>query len=346
MVFIIIAIYRVCNAILIKTQFDPDEYWQTLEPAYCLVFSQPDELSSNCALTWEWTRMQTDEDDPIVHIRWIDEALYGPVRSHVPLLPTIILYKALKVFQCDTTWLVAQGPILLNALIVAAPVDFSVYYISKYISNRESSRGGNINTKKPNTFHRVETWSLLASLTNWFHGYALVRTYSNSMETTVLMVGMAMLCPELFGMIQDRTEYQVRPLALFAFLLGGLSVAIRFTALAAWIPLGFVISLRRKTFGSMLFYFISCALGGAFGVALGCFIDRYFYGNWVIPFFGSFHFNVLLGKFGSFRFPQNLIISRDVFHLTWVLRIHIYHHCGVLQGMARSMELIQHFGTV
>ena len=84
--FILICLYRLANAWMIRTQFDPDEYWQTLEPAYCLVFAgsssssltkntngnATNNLSDNnqgiqqhgCALTWEWTRRYTPPSPP------------------------------------------------------------------------------------------------------------------------------------------------------------------------------------------------------------------------------------------------------------------------------------------
>eukprot|EP00978_Attheya_sp_CCMP212_P048837 scaffold582638_cov98-Attheya_sp.AAC.1 len=36
MVYGVSCLYRILNALWIETQFDPDEYWQTLEPAYCM----------------------------------------------------------------------------------------------------------------------------------------------------------------------------------------------------------------------------------------------------------------------------------------------------------------------
>jgi len=294
--YMLILVYRLLNAVILQTQFDPDEYWQTLEPAYCLAFS----TEHNCAFTWEWTRRLGTESGALTQLKWVEEALHGPVRSHLPILPTYVLYKIIKMFHLDSPWMIARAPVLLNAAIVAAPTDFSVYYISRWIFSRTE-----VNVKGKGIFYSVETWVLLASITNWFNGYALVRTYSNSMETTLLSVGMAILCPELFGAVQDKTEYRVRPIAQLAFFLGGMSVVIRFTALAAWVPLGLIICFRRKTIWSSMFYLWHlCIVSGFTGVALGCVIDRYFYGFWALPFLGSFHFNVLLG---TWNFASDLI---------------------------------------
>ena len=299
-VFAHISLFRLVNALILQTQFDPDEYWQTLEPAYCLAFSSSSTSpSSNCAYTWEWTRRHDGSFATNIGSgdQWIEEALHGPVRSYVPVLPTYLFYKTVKFFQCDSTWVVARGPILLNAVIVAAPTDFAVYYIAQWLSTHENKKSNNNSVK--GIFNKIENWALLASITNWFNGYCLIRTYSNSMETMLLIVGIAMLCPELFGQINatENTNIRVRKFAQIAFVLGGISVVIRFTALAAWVPLGFIIFFRRRSVQSGIYYIWRlCIVCGAFGVAIGCVVDRYFYGIWAIPFLGSFHFNVLLGE--------------------------------------------------
>ena len=126
--FILLSIYRLANAWMVRTQFDPDEYWQTLEPAYCLAFSNNNtnnelhpQQTYGCALTWEWTRRKTSsppspssstennssffQNNRIVSVHsTIDQALHGPVRSYVSILPTYWYYLACRsVFQWAST---------------------------------------------------------------------------------------------------------------------------------------------------------------------------------------------------------------------------------------------------
>ncbi|EED91619.1 dolichyl-phosphate-mannose-glycolipid alpha-mannosyltransferase [Thalassiosira pseudonana CCMP1335] len=235
---------------MIRTQFDPDEYWQTLEPAY---YGQH---LYGCALTWEWTRRwtpssqssasspstpqkQTTIHDTIHSL--IEQAMHGPVRSYVSILPTYWYYLGCRyLFR----WVELLWPF----------------------------------------------WALFCSLASWFHGYALSRTYANSFETVCLLVG-------LFGDPSVRQTFH-RPQKKLAFVLGGLSACVRFTTLAAWIPLGLIISFRSGfNYKSMIdTLFGICAMYGAAGVVIGCIIDRYFYGFWAIPLLGNFHFNVVLGN--------------------------------------------------
>lgn len=262
LVFFSLCIFRLVNALLIQTQFDPDEYWQTLEPAYCHTFGD------SCSLTWEWTRRASRTS------LW-ERSLNGPVRSHLAILPTYLLYTFLRLYHVDTPFMVSKGPLLLNAVLIVAPTDYLVWYLG---GQRSSSR-----------------WSLFCSVTSWFQAYALVRTYSNSIETVLLMAGIALL----------RTQNKGSD--ALAFVLGGMSVAIRFTSLVAWLPLGVLFALHNsESLKSRLAYLIHpCAVCSLVGIGLSLMVDRWFYGFWTFPLLGNLHFNVVEGMgalYGSHPF--------------------------------------------
>ena len=500
--FGILALYRLANAWMIRTQFDPDEYWQTLEPAYCLAFGneneqgyydiemeveaqQSERMMYGCALTWEWTRRWSP---PIVDVviaattgenaaidrgalnndnmqstttttttaatkpssqinktihSIIEQAMHGPVRSYVSILPTYWYYLACRHFfdwvatnnnddnnvsnknsnknndnngdieeinywkivssyirsklqnlvHQNASYLISKGPSFLHAILIVAPTDLSVYLIARHLNNFNNIAmqsatthtaiipNGSIRSdwSKSNNNHftwqgwkfSLPFWSLMCTLTSWFHGYALIRTYANSMETMCLLVGIALLSPvgfhipllcvvvavvivvvvvlrilmvlfhfnigisqELFGhnnadtttlrTNKSKSQYPSvvhRPQAKLAFILGGMSACVRFTSLAAWIPLGVIVSIRSgdghygdnpndsmaQTNGRLRghcynYYnmlhtlFGLCAMYGLLGLFLGCCVDRWAYGFWAIPFLGNFHFNVVLGR--------------------------------------------------
>ena len=244
----IVCVYRIVNALFIQTQFDADEYWQCLEPAYCLAFSSTadtdhtdDSTQYGCSFTWEWTRRFEDPGNTIyqndhVHINaWLERAFHGPVRSFVPVMPTYVVYVVSRWLGLDTPWVIARGPLVVNAILVAAPTDVATVYISRWIVQRKDT----IHAYSVNVFGctmvllkmtEIEWWALLASITSWFNGYALVRTYSNSMEAMLLSVGIALLCPNLFGADSKRRSSRscsLRPSSALAFVLGGLSVCVR-----------------------------------------------------------------------------------------------------------------------
>jgi phosphatidylinositol glycan class B len=355
--FIVLSIYRLANAWMVRTQFDPDEYWQTLEPAYCLAFSNNtnNELHPQqkygCALTWEWNRRKTSpppssslaennssffQNMTVSVHSTIDQALHGPVRSYVSILPTYWYYLACRsVFQWaspnnnndddddDTrseqlqlliantkqfvhnhsTYLISKGPAFLHAIIVAAPIDLSVWIIASRLERLMINSSKSSSTNHRFWWQSWASWALIFSVTSWFNGYALIRTYANSMEAMLLMVGVVLLGPELFDVSTSATMkrgqrwfHRHRQQARLAFMVGGLSACVRFTSLAAWIPMGLIITLREKTtsekFGTI---FGLCATNGILGVVLGCIVDRWIYGFWAIPFLGNFHFNAILG---------------------------------------------------
>ncbi|KAL7551850.1 hypothetical protein ACHAWF_015051 [Thalassiosira exigua] len=368
--FVWISAYRLANAWMIRTQFDPDEYWQTLEPAYCLAFGSSadssgegattDDLVSadggsyGCALTWEWTRRwdpspasaasQSAESSSgnVAHSlrSLVERAKFGPVRSYVSILPTYWYYlvcrslfrwadergatamesyvTAFKTYLKEiilrhASYLIAKGPALLHAVVVAAPTDLCVWLIASRLNNLQPSAP----IGERQHWQSWSFWALLCSITSWFNGYALVRTYANSVETMCLTVGITCLGPELFGRSSSEVEPESmsqqrrRPRAKLAFILGGLSACVRFTSLAAWVPIGLIVALRSghpsnssrkehngtKLNGRKILHTLIglCATHGAIGILLGCCIDRWFYGFWAIPFLGNIHFNVILG---------------------------------------------------
>ena len=265
--FFWISAYRLGNAWMIRTQFDPDEYWQTLEPAYCLVFGVVDNGGSlsnqsandrinqfpdeqrihGCALTWEWTRRWIPASTPPVAIEHeslpssasimrigqtfrtlIDQALHGPVRSYVSVIPTYCYYLAcrslfywaydvkdtidskksefqshLKQFiRQHSAYIISKGPAFFHAVLVASPTDLSVWLIASRMNSMKlhpASNYGDICTfNECHYSHTWQFWALVCSLTSWFHGYALVRTYANSVETVCLLVGITLLGPVSF----------------------------------------------------------------------------------------------------------------------------------------------------
>lgn len=262
-----ISVYRLSNAWMIRTQFDPDEYWQTLEPAYCLVFGLPDHggsISSHsanrgishlpdkqrmhgCAVTWEWTRRWSPASSSSETIQYtspssstrimrisqtfqtiIDQALHGPVRSYVSIFPTYCYYLACRSLfnwatddkcttndeSCDfqshlkqfirqhSTYIISKGPAFVHAVLVAGPTDLSVWLIASRMNSLsslpEANHDGILISNKCKYSQSWQFWALVCSITSWFHGYALVRTYANSVETMFLLVGITLLGPVSF----------------------------------------------------------------------------------------------------------------------------------------------------
>jgi len=206
-----ICVFRILNTFLIQSFFDPDEYWQTLEPAYCEVFlkrtQQSNELNLECdGYTWEWRRRAaasnasnaTTKTMSTAILSWIQPSLEGPIRSYLSVVPTHLFYTMLAKFHWDSHFWVSQGPKLLMAVIAAAPTDLAVWIMAHWMAVDCSSndrKQQQTSTKPQPTNDNLPWFCLFCSMASWFHGYTLVRTYSNSFETMLLTISMALVSP-------------------------------------------------------------------------------------------------------------------------------------------------------
>eukprot|EP01018_Ginkgo_biloba_P025171 Gb_16626 [translate_table: standard] len=94
--------FRILNALLIQTYFNPDEHWQALEVAHRVVFGYGH-------LTWEWEK---------------------GIRSFFHPMVFAILYKILAIFKLDTPWSMIKAPRLLQS-IFAAIGDLYLYKLAR-----------------------------------------------------------------------------------------------------------------------------------------------------------------------------------------------------------------------
>ena len=190
-------IFRIVNVLFIQTQFDPDEFWQNLEPSYCYVFG---EGNSSCpGLTWEWKRQPTVTIESISDASsFIDVLNYGtegPVRSFTSVVLTMVYYKIIQNYGLDSSWMVSRGPVFLNAILVAAPTDVAVWYMSQWMSQVPSSSSSSTQQKTILAGNMKFNYAVYCSLSSWFNAYALIRTYSNSLETVLTALSVALVSP-------------------------------------------------------------------------------------------------------------------------------------------------------
>ena len=166
---------RLLNTSLIQSYFDPDEFWQTMEPAYCEAFVH----DRPCAgFTWEWKRRP-----PLSAGNFLEQSMWGPARTFLSILPTYYFFLFVKALGFDSHWVVARGPMILNSLIVAAPVDIAVWYAARWLPDPKDKTRKTV----------LPGWCLFCSLVSWFNGYSLVRTFANSQETLILILAVALM---------------------------------------------------------------------------------------------------------------------------------------------------------
>ncbi|KAA1120688.1 glycosylphosphatidylinositol anchor biosynthesis [Puccinia graminis f. sp. tritici] len=147
-----IYLFRLLNALLCRTYFQPDEYYQSLEIAHRLVFGYGYQ-------SWEW--------------RPLPDGSTGGIRS--PLHPFLFvpLYWLLRILRLDHTRLIIILPKVLQAGI-ATVTDLATYSLASVLLTPSYAAA-----------------ALACSLTSLFNAYAGIRTFSNSLETALTASALA-----------------------------------------------------------------------------------------------------------------------------------------------------------
>jgi len=284
-VFSFCLVFRLLNALLLRTTFAPDEYWQATEVAHRLAFGYGH-------LTWEWA---------------------AGLRSYAH--PTLIaaIYRLLASLRLDTPFLLAKSPMFLQA-IFAALTDWHIYRLTLLLFNTNNNNTANAAA--------AAKWALTCQLLSWFSFYTSVRTYANCFEATFACVGVyyyLLTHPHSSSFAPPPPTMREARIWL---LCAACSVVFRPPSAVFWLPLIFLrtITIYRHnkqitTISSSISliplrsHIISTAIifrGTLFASAL---LDKAFYGRWVIVPWEFFKFNLLQGgsaQYGSHPWHWNV----------------------------------------
>eukprot|EP00953_Heterococcus_sp_UTEX-ZZ885_P032859 17136-Heterococcus_DN1.PRE.7 len=308
-----LVLFRVLNALILRTHFTPDEFWQGPEVARRLAFGQGHFALLN--RTWEW--------------------LPGAqIRGFLHPLIFAALYKLLTLVQLDTAWAVAHGPKLLQS-IGAAVCDYYTHGLALKLFGRDTA-----------------AWALLLQLASWFNFYCLCRPYSNSLEAVLTIVslyywtplwcyekqrcnsspdyhGVHLLLASQHGKSSDgkpAAPTAAAPAAAtshstnesMALLIAAVCVAVRPTSATLWAAVGLA-RLYRLPRVAWLRYLLCSVLpivGSVLAVSTA--IDRWLYGQWVFVPYQFLKFNVLDGKSALFGVQtvncSNELTLYSIFH--------------------------------
>ncbi|PWN41769.1 hypothetical protein IE81DRAFT_367251 [Ceraceosorus guamensis] len=216
-VFLFLLAFRLLNALLVRTFFQPDEHYQATEVAHHAVFGYG-------WRTWEWMS---------------DEARGGEIRGFLHPAIFAALMWIVRLLRMDAPIILATAPRLLQA-VFAACSDLSVYKLSDRLVG---SQAGCM------TLHCLlfNTWLL----------YTSCRTFSNTLEAQMISMALLnwpLSLPasseEMFpnasaiepidqSMLEtlNRSIISSRKLSLALFF-AALSIAVRPTAIIVWSFLG------------------------------------------------------------------------------------------------------------
>ncbi|OTA93097.1 glycosyltransferase family 22 protein [Hypoxylon sp. CO27-5] len=272
----VIFAFRLINALCVRTFFQPDEYFQALEPAWRMAFGE----NSGAWLTWEWKHQLRSSVHPAVFAfgYWIVQS-YGGLR----MAP-----------QTKAKWLIAVPKIIQTGL--AALSDWYTWRLAEKLY-------GNGN---------IASWSvLLMTLLNPWQWYTSTRTFSNCFETTLTAAALYYFSWGLLGTEDDgnaeskyssiqlfETWSQINSLRL-SLILAAFAVLLRPTNVLIWLAIA-TLALTRATLSgksplirrNLLIVYREVLLCGSLVLGLSLLADRQYYGEWTFPPLTFLHFNV------------------------------------------------------
>ncbi|ESL12172.1 GPI anchor biosynthesis protein [Trypanosoma rangeli SC58] len=263
---LLIFLYRLLLCLSTRTAESPDEWWQSTEVAYNIVFGKGH-------LPWEW------------HV-----GLRSVVFPGMLSIPFFML----KLLGLDSAWAVWFIARCVQAFVITA-IDFFVFRLGGLldVELRRTTKNGVVteNSSKPTMFlskkvtkgralgRSVAHFALLLSLSNWYMSYVGVRVYGNVMEALLVLMAI------------QQTNYT-------GFLLiSGLACAIRVTSGVVLFPLLFLHALWAVLEGGLRKGLMHIIFRGflillvVFGALVLC--DSLFYNKLIVTPIVFLRFNVL-----------------------------------------------------
>ncbi|KAI0382937.1 glycosyltransferase family 22 protein [Hypomontagnella monticulosa] len=272
----VIFAFRLINALCVRTFFQPDEYFQALEPAWHMIFGE----DSGAWLTWEWKHQLRSSVHPAVFAfgYYVVKSFLGPGMG-----PKVV-----------ATWLVTAPKVLQT--IFAALSDWYSWRLAEKLYGHGSAAA----------------WSvLLMTLLNPWQWYTSTRTFSNCFETTLTAMALYYWPWELLGTEDDGnagSKYSSTPILetwgqlnrfRLSLILAAFAVLLRPTNALIWMAIGILVLTRATLSGkspltrrNLLIMYREVILCGSFVLGLSLLADRQYYGEWTFPPFTWLHFNV------------------------------------------------------
>lgn len=255
--FLFILSIRLINAVSVRTFFQPDEYFQALEPAWRMVFGEG-------WLTWEWR----EELRSIAH-PFIFSLLYKG---------TYFLLNGLGINdEAVRGDLLNVAPRLLQA-VFATLGDIYTYKLGAKILGEEAG------------------WtSLFLSLGSAFHWFCSTRTFSNSLETSLTVMALYYWpWPSKEEKTAKRVVLSGPETSLNLSLgLAAVACILRPTNALIWATLGAFLYFRAPMWAERILIITEVAKIGVSAIVLNMLLDRRYYGHFTFPPWRFLKFNLV-----------------------------------------------------
>ncbi|KAF1834992.1 hypothetical protein BDW02DRAFT_588513 [Decorospora gaudefroyi] len=258
-VFALLLAFRIVNALTLRTFFQPDEFFQSLEPAWQLAFG----ADSNACITWEWTTQ---------------------LRSSLhPALFAAVYRVAAFVADVGGLTLPAKAELLLAApkvtqAVFAALLDCYTWKLAEKVYGRGS---------------RTALTTLALSVCSPWQWFCSTRTLSNCLETTLTSVAIY-----YWPWQRARERTQITPQHLgsiselrLSLLLAALACILRPTNALVWlcVCLPSLWQASRKLRYVLVREILLC---GSAVLACSVASDRLYYEVWTLPPLRFLYFNI------------------------------------------------------
>ncbi|KAK3333545.1 Alg9-like mannosyltransferase family-domain-containing protein [Cercophora scortea] len=263
---------RFINALCVRTFFQPDEYFQALEPAWTVAFGSADETGA--WLTWEWQHQLRSSLHP---------ALFGLVYKAVHSLMAFM-----NLFPPFQSFVLVALPKVVQS-IFAALADYYTWRLATEIYGRDSN------------FPWAALWMTVLNPWQW---YCSTRTFSNSLEATLTIAALYYWPWQLLGdarVNKDdplQSKGSVNSLRL-SLALAAVAVLLRPTNILIWIGI-LTLTLTRLTLDgepplhktTLVTFTREILVCGTAVLALSLVSDRLYFGFWTFPPYTWLYFNI------------------------------------------------------
>ncbi|KAI9167467.1 GPI mannosyltransferase [Paramyrothecium foliicola] len=267
-----VLLVRLINASWLQTFFQPDEYFQSLEPAWDLAFGP----KSGAWLTWEWQHQLRSSIHPALF-----STAYLAANAVSKLLPSANVIRVSALLAAPRT---------LQALFAA----LGDWYTWRLTGKLYPSNGN------------ISLFALFLQLFSPWQWYCSTRTFSNSLETTLTIMALYYWPWEALG-IAEAVKENVKSFKSIHYVwrlrlslcLAALAVVLRPTNVLIWFVIG-VTTLSRVSLqgpspltGSDIFVFVREAiLCGSLVLGISSVSDYLYFGFWTFPPYNWLNFNI------------------------------------------------------
>ncbi|KAI6800842.1 glycosyltransferase family 22 protein [Hortaea werneckii] len=302
-VYFLLLAWRYINAANLRTFFQPDEYFQALEPAWNLAFGP----ESGAWITWEWREGLRSSLHPVLFAIFYKGADFAS--NSLALGPT------------DRANVLIRTPSLLQSAI-AATIDFFTWRLACRIYGRQSK-----------TTHAT---LLLTAVSPW-QWFCSVRTFSNSLETALTVFALYYWPWEWYsGPDEKKPDAQVsnrsaRTLSISLFA-AALACILRPTNVLVWMIL--TVMLFRYNTSKIQTLAVRAVACGVVVLIVSLVADTAFYGKLTFPPLNFLQFNVVqsLSTFYGVNRPDYYFTEALSLMLTTALP---FAGIGLWQGLRR-----------